>query len=126
MREQDNFPPFRHFSFSLHHKVLEHIKPPGDLQSNTFIFPQEGEQPRERKKGMIVTCTESISSIQEGGRKFLAPTPSDSSQRGEKHTRHDSKSRKTRPSGELGGGYTVIFFYSDKIFSANTGRNLNL
>ncbi|KAK8392277.1 hypothetical protein O3P69_017693 [Scylla paramamosain] len=61
--------------------------------------PKEGEQPRERKKGMIVTCTESISSIQEGGRKFLAPTPSDSSQRGEKHTRHDSKSRKTRPAG---------------------------
>lgn len=61
--------------------------------------PKEGEQPRERKKGMIVTCTESISSIQEGGRKFLAPTPSDSSQRGEKHTRHDSKSRKSRPSG---------------------------
>lgn len=33
------------------------------------------------------------------GRNFLAPTPSDASSRAEKHTRHDSKSRKRRPSG---------------------------
>lgn len=60
---------------------------------------KEGERVRERKRGMIVTRTESMSSLRDGGRKFLAPTPSDSSQRGEKHARHDSKSRKNRPSG---------------------------
>ncbi|XP_042222016.1 sodium leak channel non-selective protein-like isoform X1 [Homarus americanus] len=60
---------------------------------------KEGERTRERKKGMImVTRTDSMSSIS-GGRKFLAPTPSDTSLRGEKHPRHDSKSRKGKPSG---------------------------
>lgn len=41
--------------------------------------------------------TDSMTSI--SGRNFLAPTPSDASSRAEKHTRHDSKSRKRRPSG---------------------------
>lgn len=47
---------------------------------------------------IIMTRTDSMSSIS-GGRKFLAPTPSDIPLRGEKHTRHDSKPRKNRSSG---------------------------
>ncbi|XP_064105310.1 sodium leak channel NALCN-like isoform X1 [Macrobrachium nipponense] len=57
---------------------------------------KEGERTRERKKGMIMVRTDSMTSI--SGRNYLAPTLSDAPTR-EKHARHDSKPRKTRPSG---------------------------
>ncbi|KAK7076029.1 hypothetical protein SK128_019150 [Halocaridina rubra] len=58
---------------------------------------KEGERTRERKKGVIMmTRTDSMTSLT--GKKYLAPTSSDASSRGEKHARHDSKSRKSRPS----------------------------
>ncbi|XP_069959955.1 sodium leak channel NALCN isoform X5 [Cherax quadricarinatus] len=59
---------------------------------------KESERTRERKKGMIMTRTDSMTSIS-GGRKFLTPTSSDAALRGDKQTRHESKSRKSRPSG---------------------------
>ncbi|KAG0726444.1 Sodium leak channel non-selective protein [Chionoecetes opilio] len=70
-----------------------------DKEKEPETKASEGERIRERKTGVVMTRTESMSSLRDGGRKFLAPTPSDSSQRGEKHARHDSKSRKNRSSG---------------------------
>lgn len=77
---------------------------------------KDADRTRERKKGIIIMSrTDSMTSI--SGRNFLAPTPSDASSRAEKHTRHDSKSRKRRPSGssknlphvsEGGEGITIV------------------
>lgn len=56
----------------------------------------------------MITRTDSVTSI--SGRKFLAPTPSDTNLRGEKYTRHESKTRKPRPAGK---SFFHVFHFID-------------
>ncbi|CAL4058549.1 unnamed protein product, partial [Meganyctiphanes norvegica] len=67
------------------------------LEKEDKFDNKEVDRNRKRKEGMMVLPrTDSMTSIT-APRKFLAPTISNESNRGEKHSRQDSKGRKTRP-----------------------------